>query len=721
MMSKQANASGNLLMSLQSLSPLQTTVSFCKRNLSLAVISACTTLAWIAVAAIAFAVTSCMTGCAPADSLSNSRTSGDDYSSTYSDEQFDEQFSVNMPSTLGGQQDSGNSLAAGISPPQLAEATTSNVRSVSVRLTQRAGKPESNSAEAFKEQTNTDFAVDDDSLSDEMLNFVSQTDDVPAMEVEIIPTPEGTPESEDAIREAKLARALEMERKSAQPKPAEPQPANPTPALAEAENAEPKSDPAQSKPNDEMAAAEPETYKTWDPPTLTLVLTGNQHGYIEPCGCTGLTRQKGGVARRYTFLDTLEEKGWPIVPMDVGNQVRRFGRQATIKLQQSVRALTEMDYQAVGFGPEDIRLGVGDLLAVAASDSPEDSLYVSANVVLFDPEFLPQVKVVESNGIKVGVTSIMDPEKLTVDPGDEVIVSEMVPAASAAIKALTAKSPDFKVLLFYGKEESAEKLVREVPGFDLVVVAGGYGEPTYQPAAINDSDTKMILTGAKGMYAGLIGLYENPKKPTMKYARVALSHEFADAPEMRGLMKDYQDQLKSVGLEGLGLLPAIPHSSGNKFVGTATCGKCHTEALEIWEGTPHAFATDSIVEPPEDRGDVPRHFDPECISCHVTGWNPQEYYPYETGYVSLEESKHLLGSGCENCHGPGAEHSAAEEKGSTVPRDLRDQLRLGMQLPLEKAREKCMECHDLDNSIDFHEPDAFEDVYWPQVEHYGLE
>jgi hypothetical protein len=31
----------------------------------------------------------------------------------------------------------------------------------------------------------------------------------------------------------------------------------------------------------------------------------------------------------------------------------------------------------------------------------------------------------------------------------------------------------------------------------------------------------------------------------------------------------------------------------------------------------------------------------------------------------------------------------------------------------------CMVCHDLDNSPDFHEEDAFEDVYWPEVEHYG--
>ena len=46
----------------------------------------------------------------------------------------------------------------------------------------------------------------------------------------------------------------------------------------------------------------------------------------------------------------------------------------------------------------------------------------------------------------------------------------------------------------------------------------------------------------------------------LKYARVPLTHEFQDAPEMRQLMQSYQDQLEAVGLEGLGLKP-IPHLS----------------------------------------------------------------------------------------------------------------------------------------------------------------
>ncbi len=462
----------------------------------------------------------------------------------------------------------------------------------------------------------------------------------------------------------------------------------------------------------------PEDYKTWQPPDVALVVTGRQHGYIEPCGCTGLDRQKGGMARRFTFLRELRENGWTLIPVDAGDQVRRFGQQAEIKLQQTVKALQAMDYQAVGFGPDDLRLGVGELLSVAAAESPEEALFVSANVVLIDPALMPTTKIVERNGIRVGLTSILDPDGLEVKPGGGVVVGQMAAAAREAAKVLQANQTSFRVMLFFGKEDSARKLVQEVAGFDLIVVAGGYGEPTFKPLTIEGSKTQMIVTGNKGMYAGLVGLYSDQP---MKYARVPLTHEFSDAPEMRKLMSDYQEQLRAIGLDGLGLLPAVPHSSGQKFVGSAICGNCHTEAMAVWEGSAHAEATSSIVQPPEERGDVARHFDPECLSCHVTGWNPQEYFPYESGYLSLDASQHLTGSGCENCHGPGSKHAAAEEVGSDVTEDVRDQLREAMRLPLDQAREKCMSCHDLDNSPDFHDENAFEDIYWPEVEHYGTE
>ncbi len=460
----------------------------------------------------------------------------------------------------------------------------------------------------------------------------------------------------------------------------------------------------------------PEDHLKWPAPQLAIVLTGNQHGYIEPCGCTGLENQKGGLARRMTFMRQLSDMGWEVLPIDAGNQVRRFGRQAEIKFQTTAGGLEEMGYRAVGFGPDDLRLGVGELVAaVAAADDPQDGLFVSSNVTLIDPSLTAQFKVIDQGGRKVGVTSALEPASLKAEAGGEIEIGAVAESIKTSLAAMNDAGADFRILLFYGEEAAAAEAVRAVEGFDLVIVAGGFGEPLYRPQTIDGTETKMIVTGNKGMYAGVVALYDDQP---YRYARVAMTHDFEDAPEMRRLMATYQNQLEAIGLSGLGLKP-IEHPSGDRFVGTNVCGECHTTALAIWEGTPHAHATDSIVKPGE-RGDVPRHFDPECISCHVTGWNAQNYYPYESGYASLAESAHLMGNGCENCHGPGAKHSAAEREGSGVAADQRDMLRMAMRLPLEKAKDTCLQCHDLDNSPDFHKDGAFDD-YWAEVEHYGLD
>lgn len=465
----------------------------------------------------------------------------------------------------------------------------------------------------------------------------------------------------------------------------------------------------------DRALTGPVDYTKWPAPDLTLFVTGQQHGYIEPCGCTGLENQKGGVARRMTFATQLRQAGWELLPIDAGNLIRRFGRQAEIKFHRSVEALRDMGYVAVGFGPDDVRLGVGDLIQEAAAETPADEVYCSANVVLLDPSLMPDHRVIERTGMKVGVTSILDPAALNSPLNDEITLNDPIASARTVMEKLRGDRLDYKVLTYYGPESAAQKLAREVPGFDLIIVAGGYGEPTYQPETIQGTSTKMILTGDKGMYVGLVGLYKNAD---MRYARVALDDSFSDAPKMRQLMAEYQSQLRDLGLENLGVKP-IPHPSGEKFVGSATCGECHTTAYETWEDSPHFQATESLVHPGE-RGDVPRHFDPECISCHVTGWHAQNFQPYVSGYLNLEADMHLHGNGCENCHGPGSSHVAAESGDIDVTDLRREQLRESMRLPLANAREKCMECHDLDNSPDFHKDGAFDD-YWAEIEHYGVD
>ena len=271
------------------------------------------------------------------------------------------------------------------------------------------------------------------------------------------------------------------------------------------------------------------------------------------------------------------------------------------------------------------------------------------------------------------------------------------------------------VLLAQASLEESAELAKKFPGFDVVVTGGGAGEPTYQAEKIPGTKAVMVQVGTKGMYAGVIGLFADPKQK-LRYQRVPLDDRFRDSPDMLQLLASYQDQLETAGLEGLGLKP-LPHTSGHAFVGSKACADCHTKAFEIWEKTSHAQATDSLVHPKE-RTDIARHFDPECLSCHVTGWNAQKFFPFASGYESLEKSVAMHGSGCENCHGPGSAHVAAENGDVKLSKEKVEKLRAALRLPLAEAERKCIECHDHDNSPDFHVRGAFE-KYWEKVKHTG--
>jgi hypothetical protein len=61
-----------------------------------------------------------------------------------------------------------------------------------------------------------------------------------------------------------------------------------------------------------------------------------------------------------------------------------------------------------------------------------------------------------------------------------------------------------------------------------------------------------------------------------------------------------------------------------------------------------------------------KHFDPECLTCHVVGLKPWEApenasatdrkFEGGTGFLSLQITPHLKNVQCENCHGPARAH-----------------------------------------------------------------
>ena len=171
-------------------------------------------------------------------------------------------------------------------------------------------------------------------------------------------------------------------------------------------------------------------FEGWAQPRLLLVITGQLDGYIEPCGCTGKENQKGGLSRRQNFLRAAAAAEWPVLAVDLGNQVKRFGRQTEIKFQSIADGLRRMGYAAVGFGPGDLRLPAEELVAAVAQVGDQPTPFVSANVGLLglDANITPRFRVIDNGGMKIGVTTVLGDEEASRIRNDAI---EVVPAGKA--------------------------------------------------------------------------------------------------------------------------------------------------------------------------------------------------------------------------------------------------------------------------------------------------
>ncbi len=461
-----------------------------------------------------------------------------------------------------------------------------------------------------------------------------------------------------------------------------------------------------------------ELFVDWPKPRLLLVFTGFMEGYVEPCGCAGMTQMKGGLSRRHTFFQALEKKNWPVLPLDAGNLNKGFGNQEELKFSFVINdAYRLMEYGAVGIGGREL-LFPTDVLIVYSVDSPGNKQrYTSANVGIleFNPDFTAPYRIFEEGGLKIGVVSVLCPSILQEINNADIVHADPVSRLKTVLpllkKEVNPESGDKKVLLIQGTTSEIETVLEAMPGeFDYVVPSDTPAEPPFRPRKIGDS--VVIDVGEKGKFAVALGLYDDAAKP-FRYERIPLDARFKNSETVVALMKLYQEELARTGLAGLGVKP-IPDGRADvqgTFTGSKSCADCHEPATTIWRKSRHAGAWKSLAETSKPA----RANDPECIACHVVGWNAAELLPYEGGYMNEKDTPHLLNVGCETCHGPGEKHTQAEQGSDEA---LQEQLRLAIRLPVanNKARKHCITCHDGDNS-----PEFDFDTYWPKIEHKEME
>lgn len=466
-------------------------------------------------------------------------------------------------------------------------------------------------------------------------------------------------------------------------------------------------------------------------PELVVLLSGEQHGYLQPCGCS--SPQYGGLERRYNLVHQLmKDRGWQFTALDVGDIAQERGVQAILKYVTSMKALKVLDYAAVGLGLNEINLSLIDVLGEYALNNPKPQVLAAnldrkewgdlgvGDAKVVGEGALPRLGVVGVVGSSV-IKKVQNPNVKFPQGNTEVL--------KAQLKKLAGQKVDLRVLLYFGSIAEARKAAQTFPEFNVIVCSAFDAEPPSEPERVGN--TLIITTGQKGKYVGLLGIYKtgNPQKPfDLHYEIVLLGPEY-ETPEtqLKGhpiaqLMEEYaktvrdKDYLSKYGKKKH-IMQVTPPYTTAEYVGTEKCKKCHDESYKVWAKSKHAHAYQSLVE--AKRPSL-RQFDGECVVCHVVG------FEYTSGFANEKATPNLKNVGCESCHGPGSLHVKNQNVNKT-DKKLNELMNPFRAPPNENQQQKdarllrlqdaCRQCHDLDNDVHW-DSKTWQENRWKPVEHY---
>lgn len=407
-----------------------------------------------------------------------------------------------------------------------------------------------------------------------------------------------------------------------------------------------------------VATASLQTPKTQ--PEYVLFLSGNAQGYLSPCGCSA--PMIGGTKRRATAINKLGVKGRTLL-LENGGLVKGAGRQDEIKLETFSQLHAASHGAILNLTPSEAALGPGTVLSMMRLSS--DRL-LSASVRGSNEL---QIKPFRTEGpFLIGGISTKSQELgslLSLPP---------INTADAA-RNLVENSSRLKkhlIVVFDGTRQEASDLAKQFPSIALIQYRS-LGSPPSKSDRVGN--TLLASPGDGGRY--LIRLVWKSDRFN-SYVPIELDPGYKDDPAASSTYKTYLGRVDEENL-----LDNWARSESGKFVGSEACGKCHTEAHNIWKKSKHAHALHTLEKEGHQR-------DPDCVECHVVGL--ASIY----GFKSRKETPDLADVGCESCHGAGAAHSAS-------PKDVK----MG---PI--GEKSCMPCHKIENSPKFNFAD-----YWPKIKH----
>ena len=423
-----------------------------------------------------------------------------------------------------------------------------------------------------------------------------------------------------------------------------------------------------------------------------LIFSGDLRGEIKPCGCAE-EGDMGGLPRRHTYFKQQKSKYSNLFYFDLGNNFPLPSEQGDLKIKLIQSAIKKLTPEVVLVGPNEWLNGLKLLdpkIPYLLSNQGEDLNYL-------------QSKNIKKGGKEITIFGYLSPTLVYQNKNDVPLVFDVNNKLIRNWrKKLKTESKGLKILLFRGNSKELEKF-GDSGVFDLIIIGSNNDDELNQILRMKTKSGyfPMIPTKGQGILTGKMNdewrlVPTNNLKVPANLSLTWLRKNYEDSKELDEMFKDYNSAVKDLFFSKLDRMENKRKES--VFVGDEVCIVCHQNSVKVWKESRHSKAFLTLEK-------NKKHFDPECLECHVVGLNPLEISQEDSikhefegaiGFLSPQITPHLMNVQCENCHGPARSHIANSK----------------IHPPIQNPKSTCVSCHHGSHSPMF----EFES-YWEKIKH----
>lgn len=407
---------------------------------------------------------------------------------------------------------------------------------------------------------------------------------------------------------------------------------------------------------------------------ILIIYSGNTLGELKPCGCAR-EEDQGGFERRMSYLKEVRAKAKNVLLVDTGDNFKEPTRQGKVKAKYLLKAMEEMEYDAVMLGDHDFVYGNPFL------KEQKSIPWILSNIEM-NTWPLPKMRIKSfDNGLIAALIAVADPDLFYGSRYAQATITNTKEAVQSLLRQLDAETtPDLVVLLTHMEREKALRFL-DAEGVD-VIINGHIEKDTdlIDMEPVRKDGKIFVQPGPRGQKMGELSVtIDSRGKKTFEQEMVPLGPKIPLDPEMVQLYDKYNKEVENMFFASLS---ERKDRKKKVFATEKICKTCHPRIHQTWEHSRHGHAYNTLRK-------INKAFDPECLVCHVVGLNEPG------GFISEIDTPDLMNVQCEVCHGPALEHSQAPTAGFG-----------------KDAKQACKKCH-----VKNHSPRFNFDKYWEKIKH----